>query len=83
MGYIKNKCPQCNSFNITPTNKRRVGNKDVCQYVCENCGDITDDMVYYESDKARVKVPSCLFCAVLWFIVPPFSVSLHRLDKGR
>lgn len=48
MGYIKNKCPKCGSSNITPFNKRQMGKKDVCQYVCEDCGKVTGDMAYYE-----------------------------------
>ena len=47
MGYIKHRCPQCGSHNLTPFDKR--GN--ACKYICEECGTITDRLVYYETHK--------------------------------
>ena len=46
--YLKNACEKCGSRNITPYDKRQVGEKSICKYVCEHCGHTMDDTLYAE-----------------------------------
>jgi len=35
--WIKYKCPECGSKNLTPMRKRAEGKKSLCLYLCEDC----------------------------------------------
>jgi len=47
--FFDNKCPKCNSRNITPIGKYAKGKGDWCWYVCEDCHTEFGPLKYAES----------------------------------